>query len=66
MSLFKEFVPLFFSSIIFNLNLFNLVRLSEDVVESRLAEFRASLMQKAAEEGKGTTSYETDEYGRIV
>lgn len=40
--------------------------IDEDIIESKLAEFRASLVQKDAENGKDTTTYETDEYGRIV
>lgn len=45
---------------------FHNCRIDEDIIESKLAEFRASLVQKDAENGKDTTTYETDEYGRIV
>jgi hypothetical protein len=47
-------------------NIFHVNRIEEEIIEAKLLEYRASLVQKDAEEGKGTTTYETDEYGRIV
>ena len=47
-------------------NSFRINRIEEEIIESKLLEYRSSLVQKDAEEGKGTTTYETDEYGRIV
>lgn len=41
-------------------------RIDEETIESKVLEFRASLVQKDAEEGKQTSTYETDEYGRVV
>ena len=47
-------------------NIFHVNRIEEEIIESKLLEYRTSLVQKDAEDGKGTTTYETDEYGRIV
>ena len=46
--------------------IFRVDRIDEEIIESKLLEYRTSLVQKDAEDGKGTTTYETDEYGRIV
>lgn len=41
-------------------------RLDETTIESKVLEYRTSLVQKDAENGKQTSTYETDEYGRVV